>query len=405
MIKRYFKPNRLILLTVYLFMNFISIFANEKNKITKRNNGIEFYSKDSTFSLNFRFRIQSRAGFTTISEKNFNSKEWEMRVRRLRFRVDGIILNPKLTYYIQMSFSRGDMDWSDVENSKINTAPNPIRDAMVFYKFNQHFNIGFGQGKLPGNRQRVNSSGELQFVDRSIVNSTFTIDRDFGLFLNFEQNFKKSIFIFKNAISSGEGRQNVVSNNPGLCYTSRLEVLPFGKFNNKGDYFEGDLEREKKPKISVAGGYSFNEGSVRTGGQLGKDLKKPYNINSILVDACIKYNGWAFNSEYINRKSNQPTLSSNNLDNFIYTGYGFNSQLSYYFKNKVELAVRYSSIDPDSKTNKIAKSQKDYWFGITKYLNAHKTKIQFNIIYTDKKELNNTYNSNYSFLFQIELGI
>jgi hypothetical protein len=41
---------------------------------------------------------------------------------------------------------------------------------------------GFGQTKLPGNNQRVVSSGSLEFTDRTINNSRFNIDRDFGLF-------------------------------------------------------------------------------------------------------------------------------------------------------------------------------------------------------------------------------
>jgi hypothetical protein len=44
----------------------------------------------------------------------------------------------------------------------------------------------FGQTKLPGNNQRVVSSGSLEFTDRTINNSRFNIDRDFGLFLDFK---------------------------------------------------------------------------------------------------------------------------------------------------------------------------------------------------------------------------
>jgi hypothetical protein len=56
---------------------------------------------------------------------------------------------------------------------------NIIRDAVVFYRPNKHWNISFGQTKLP-EIERVNSSGGLQLTDRSINNTRFTIDRDFG---------------------------------------------------------------------------------------------------------------------------------------------------------------------------------------------------------------------------------
>ena len=36
---------------------------------------------------------------------------------------------------------------------------NIIRDAVITYRPNRHWNLSFGQTKLPGNRQRVNSSG------------------------------------------------------------------------------------------------------------------------------------------------------------------------------------------------------------------------------------------------------
>lgn len=388
---------------IILFFNLSLIKVQASNPKPKKN--ISFTTDDSSFQINFRFRMQNRAGVNTVSDKDLSTKDWEMRVRRLRLRMDGFVVDPRLTYYIQLSFSRGDMDWSDAEASKINVAPNPVRDAMIFFKPNKNLTFGFGQGKLPGNRQRVISSGEQQFVDRSIVNATFTLDRDFGFFTTYELPVKKSIFIAKAAISQGEGRQNVVSNNFGLAYTGRIEFLPFGQFTNKGDYFEGDLEREKKPKLSLAGGYSFNDHAARTGGQLGRDLPKAYNINSILADFVFKYRGIAVSSEYIQRESNQPLIINSFAGNYIYTGYGHNHQLSYCFKNYWELAARYSSIVPDINSELKSQKQDEIWFGVTKYLNKHRTKLQFNLIYSDKRIIYTTPSKNYSAFFQIELGI
>ena len=131
---------------------------------------------DSAFSVGLRFRIQNRAGFvfSEMADGSWALTTSEFRVRRLRLRLDGFVLNPKWAYAVQLSFSRADQDW---DNSKV---PNVLRDAMVFYRPNKRLTFAFGQGKLPGNRQRVVSSGEQQFADRSIVNATFNIDRDFG---------------------------------------------------------------------------------------------------------------------------------------------------------------------------------------------------------------------------------
>jgi phosphate-selective porin OprO and OprP len=178
---------------------------------------------------------------------------------------EGFVYNPKLTYYIQLSFSRGDMDWRGTDNSVNNHSPNIVRDAVIYYNPNKNVRLGFGQTKLPGNRQRVVSSGDLQFADRSIVNATFNIDRDFGFFAHYMTNY----FNLRGAITSGEGRNSVASNN-GLAWTGRAELLPLGKFTGNNDYIEGDLEREPKPKISLAVTYSLNDRAVRQSGTLGK---------------------------------------------------------------------------------------------------------------------------------------
>ena len=54
-------------------------------------------------------------------------------------------------------------------------------DAVLKNHINENWSLWFGQTKLPGNRERVYSSQELQFVDRSLVNARFNLDRDVGV--------------------------------------------------------------------------------------------------------------------------------------------------------------------------------------------------------------------------------
>ena len=138
---------------------------------------------------------------------------------------------------------------------------------------------------------------------------------------------------------------------------------------------------------------------------MGRDLPKPFNIKALSADILIKYRGWALSSEYIKRESNQNEILALYAGNYIYTGFGHNHQLSYCFKSKWELAARYSNITPNSKVKLKALYQDDFWFGITKYLNNHRTKLQFNIIYTEKKDPSAIFTNNYMAMFQIELGI
>jgi phosphate-selective porin OprO and OprP len=368
--------------------------------------GIGVVTPDSSFSLNMRFRVQSRAMYNSISDTDLGVSEYEMRVRRLRLRFEGFMYSPKLTYSIQLSFSRGDMDWSMRDQSNINTSPNVVRDAVVFYRPTERWQFAFGQTKLPGNRQRVVSSGEQQFIDRSIVNVGFNIDRDFGFQAVYNNHFGNFHFLLKGALTAGEGR-NVFSTDRGLAYTGRIEVLPLGKFTNGGDYFEGDLEREPTPKISLAGGMSHNEQARRTGGQIGRDLFRPSDMQTYIFDGLFKYRGIAFYAEYMAREADNPlTVNATGERRHVLTGRGQNYQLSYVFPNNVELAGRYSRVTPNSEVRAFEQTEEAYLAGVTKYLRAHRLKVQGNVGYHSLNPflpVNNDYH--WTAGVQIELGI
>lgn len=378
---------------------------------TKKEKGIEIVQKDSLFSMRFQFRMQNRVGYTSVSESDFTPENFEFRVRRLRMALRGFVFSSKFTYYIQLSFSRGDMDWESTNSSSINTSPNIVRDAMVFYEPVKGLKFGFGQTKLPGNRQRVTSSGNLQFADRSIVNSTFTLDRDFGFFATYE----KGLFRLKGAVTSGEGR-NSTKSNKGLNYTTRLEFLPFGKFTGDNEDWEGDLAREAKPKLVLGVGYNQNSLSVRQGGTLGSDLYSPVTVENLHADMQLKYKGWSLLQEYTNRIANDPISVSEDDPSKIravYVGYGGNTQLSYNFKNNFEIAARYAFIHPTKTIYDNAvysslneKRQEQYVLGVSKYLYGHRLKIQGNILYNVSKDLKNIeQKAHWGAMLQVELGI
>jgi hypothetical protein len=378
---------------------------------TKKEKGFGIVTADSSYSLKFQFRMQNRAAFVSKGLDDLAAESYEFRVRRLRLKFEGFVYDPKLTYYIQLSFSRGDMDWQGPDNNFQNNSPNVVRDAVIYYQPTEALKLGFGQTKLPGNRQRVVSSGDQQFADRSIVNATFNIDRDFGFFAHLTSNY----VILRGAITSGEGRNSLGSNN-GLAYTGRVEFLPFGKFTGENDYVEGDLARERLPKLSLASTFSYNDQAEREAGQLGDDLFAARSIRNMEFDALFKYNGWAWYNDYMERNSANPVTVDPLTSNirFVYAGRGYLSQLSYLFRNNVELAGRYSVITPFEQLydnplypdlNQRQRQQME--FGVTKYLNGHRLKVQANVIranFTDMRT-DSADGGFWSGIFQVELGI
>ncbi len=365
--------------------------------------GLQVIAKDSSFYINFRFRMQNRLGYYSKSATDLGADRWEARVRRLRLRFDGYLMTPKLAYSIQLSFARGDQDF---ENSGV---ANIVRDAIIYYKPLPKLHFGFGLNKLPGNRQRVNSSGQLQFADRSIVNGAFTLDRDFGIKIYYYGNIGDLFhYNLKGAVSTGEGRSPNFTDG-GLAYTGRVEILPFGVFMGDGDYSEGDLERETSPKLSLAAGYSFNHKTTRTGGQLGQNLYAPRNLGTLIADLCFKFRGWAYNAEYLRRTTDGSPYTYNDEGDMRYAlvGQGTNHQLSYCFPKKYEVAFRYSWLDPFNSIEAATDTREILELGATKYLQKHRIKVQLSMfydIYDHDFRLQNDKNS-WGALFQVELGI
>ncbi|MBP6696341.1 MAG: porin [Flavobacteriales bacterium] len=363
-------------------------------------NGISI-SKEPKFLLNLRFRMQARLGLNTVSGEDLSTDKVEGRIRRLRLRFDGHVLNRKIQYYIQLAFSKADMD---LESGAI---AQPIRDAILYYNFSPNFYMGFGQSKLPGNRERVVSSGNLQFADRSIANGAFTLDRDFGVFGYWTLPAGGTLFNLKGAVTTGDGR-NASAINSGMDYTGRLEFLPLGKFEGSGDYSEGDLEREVTPKLSIAAGYSFNDDAVRTGGQLGSDLYAPRDMGTFIADLMFKWKGVGAMFEVFDRRTSDPfTYDADGAQRIALEGTAMNSQLSYCWPKHWELAGRYAFVQPSTRLRSSVKKSEEAILGLTKYLNGHRIKAHLNVGYrwTEGDAALDHPGNSWNAMVQVEFGI
>lgn len=200
-----------------------------------------------------------------------------------------------------------------------------------------------------------------------------------------------------------------------MNYTGRIEFLPFGKFSSGNDECEGDLAREKTPKLALCGSYNYNDDAVRSGGTLGSDLYSITDMQNLHLDLLLKYQGFAFYQEYLNRQVENPITE--NLDNgnivSIYSGFGILSQASYLFKNNIEIAARYAMIQPRSDLYNNAtysslniKKQEHIQLGVTKYLYGHRLKVQGNLMYHITSDLkNNSNKKQLGAIFQVEIGI
>lgn len=363
--------------------------------------GLGMTSPDSLYQVNIRFRMQNRA---TMMKNEGENTTIDGQIRRLRLRFDGYVGSPKFQYSMQLSFAPEDVgELDDGENINI------IRDAMINYVPNNNWSFGFGQTKLPGNRQRFNSSGALQLTDRSINNAEFNIDRDFGGQIQYNKRSGEEFsYTLRGAVSTGEGRNWTEFNGTGLAYTGKVELFPFGAFKNDGSNFEGDIKREENPKLMLSAAYSFNHNAERTQGQRGESLFAKRDIQSLFLDLMFKYQGFAFQTAYMNRLADDAiTYNPDDLTDIRYVrvGQGFDVQSSYTFLNNYEVIGRYSNQKMKDEIRAYMPNLDQYSIGLTKYIWEHAFKLQAELTYETEKYFDHTKKNNWYARLQIEIGI
>jgi hypothetical protein len=354
---------------------------------------INVISQDSSWSMKLGLRIQSLyVGAWNVNDTaGFGVGTSNFMIRRARLKFNGFAFSPKLQYKIELGLSNKDLGKVDSRN---NFAPRMILDAVVKWNFYKNFTLWAGQTKLAGNRERVISSANLQFVDRSNLNSYFNIDRDMGFQLRHHMTLGKSFLIRKIvSVSQGEGRNLVQDNFGGYQYTGRVEFLPMGKFAGKGDYTGGDLKREKQPKLSIGVTYDYNDRAVKTRSNMGTYMSYDLDddgtidgyfhsdITTIFADLMFKYRGFSLMAEYSFRNADKVDHEIENDDLSITTrsvqvGSGINAQMGYLFKNNWEIAGRFTQIVPTG-----SDQYEQYTLGLSKYVVGHKLKVQTDVSY------------------------
>ena len=395
----FFYSGRFCLLCSLIVISFSAY--SQPSVQAKFGEGITVVARDSSFALGFSTRFQTLySGALNTSSDEYND---QLLIRRARLEFEGFVYSPKLEYKFALGLSNRDMGGEDLPQQ--NHAENIVLDAVLMWNFYKNFELWVGQTKLPGNRERLVSSQKMQFVDRSILNSYFNLDRDIGIQL--KHAFKVNNVVFKETISvsMGEGR-NVTGNNAGgYDYTFRGEVLPFGAFKGKGEYVGSDIEREDTPKLAIGVSYDFNEGASKEGGQIGDYLNGNKDLSTIFIDGMFKYKGNSLMFEYAHKEALDGsvirTLDSEGMELFQYfdTGEGINIQYGYLFKNNVELAARYSHVDPEEIVFENERSE--YTLGLSKYIVGHNLKIQSDISLTQEQ----SQDDELRFRLQIEMGI
>lgn len=216
--------------------------------------GVEVASKDGRFSLGFNALAQLQATALHVPDLPLDPvvpghTDFTLHFRRARFTFTGNLFSPNIKYRIQLTAAPVELGFKDGVPHRT-----PILDWFFTFDRFRDFTLVVGQYKVPYNHQRMLRVTGMQFVDRSLANNEFTMDRDIGLDLRSRDLAGLGKLRYYLGVYLGDGIARYGPSNFGLMYLGRFEVLPFGQYD---DLEESDHERALRPKMLIGGAYTF----------------------------------------------------------------------------------------------------------------------------------------------------
>ncbi|MCG8555188.1 MAG: OprO/OprP family phosphate-selective porin [Proteobacteria bacterium] len=334
--------------------------------------GLEVKTGDGRFALITRLRAQFLYDYESVSGAEDRQA---FQIRRARLQFLGNFWGKHNTFKVEFAVAPRDMArqpiaLSDNTNSAANVVgTTPLLDWYVTFDHLRDLTLRVGQYKIPYSRQRVVSSGNLQFVDRAVTNAEFTLDRDLGLDFRSKDFLGLGVLKYYAGVYIGEGRNT--SNKTrgagdlGLMALGRIEVLPFGMFK---DYSEADFERSFRPRLSIGAGYAYLRNAPGSRGILGSTPKQQVNYHNANADLLFKFAGLCVLSDFYVRKGRGGEDLSD--------GYGWMLQGGYLLPyTALEFGARYGMTRPRGRSS-VLKGKNELGVVVGHYFAQHPLKVQ-----------------------------
>ncbi len=364
----------------------ITISKAENNSIFNLSKGLNIVADDSSYAVKFGLLLQPRFEiYDSLSNCSCEGTQITANtmLRRMRFRFDGFILSPKLTYSFQLGVTNNDMEATKGSEGEFSSL---IYDAYFDWEFVDKTKLRVGQAKLPGALSRLMSFTGLNFLERSYAESQFNTYRDIGLQILNQWSIGDFTVRENIAWSHGEGVNQKSVLDGGYAYSGRIELFPFGLFAKQGESYEMDLSMEKTPKLLIAASAFYDDNAHRERGILGKSLYQARDITQYFADFLFKYQGFSAFGEYYYRNAPEPiTTNSTGSERYILNGQGYGGQVSYMISDDMALGLRYSYLKPDDELISKTGNRTDYSLGFTKFIFNNKIKLQVDINYFEQE--------------------
>lgn len=337
-------------------------------------------------------------------------------VQRARVRFSGHAYSPDWTYNIEMRADAIDAwDWI-------------VHEAWVNYRAMDEFQIRAGVMRLASTRAQMTYEGNLQFVDRPMVDAVFGLGRGMGVRFWGHLWDKQATYYIDYV--DGTGDETVAALNRTIT-PDRLTLSGGEKDGNPailarfvwhvmGDdpetdwISQADLAHRESPALDIGMHYAFNDDRsdlattrlpapsnrrFRQGGYVLTNLNG-VQMHQVGVDAAFKYRGFSTTAEYImrtvdprNGRFTPWTILTNEGSTSVQ--HGAYMQMGYFLpipgmEDKLEAVVRVGGI---SAMGGGTEGSWEYAGGLNYYIQGDNVKLQTDITRIYESPISNNYSS------------
>jgi phosphate-selective porin OprO and OprP len=241
-----------------------------------------------------------------------------------------------------------------------------------------------GQWKVEFNRERVDSSGDQQLVDRSIVNSDFTLDGQLGAMVRGRirrgHPLDGEYFL---GVLAGEGRLALGDGDGVPMILGRYQ---WNVFKQSVGFSQSDVEYHETPAMAIGvagvnnrgrftrfnsdGGASLDGFETGTPGQ--------YDLRQWMVDTALFNRGFSLQAEQHWKRVFDRTrqVERRLIGGYVMAGY-FPFHRWPVFPAALEVAARLAYEDPDRSVT--GDHHGEQTVGVNWYFNQHRNKINFDL--------------------------
>ena len=346
--------------------------ATEASEFGYGDRGLEFRSAETDLwaGLRFQSRFDTFKGTLNSVDDLLADQDPDLFLKRGRIKGGGKLLQNWLDVYSEYDFTR--KTWLD------------YRATVTVGGW---LDIRAGQWKSDFNRERIDSSGKQQFVERSIATYWFTIDRQRALStsVRIAEGSAADTTIWIQTLS-GKGLGGSFGDGEAL-YLFRAQWNPAGEVL---PFSQADLARRKSPLPSIAVAYVIGDSPYTSfssdgGGSLPGFEKGDYQLDQWLLETALHYRGLGWQQELHFKRIRD---RGSGVVTRLAGGY---AQLGS-FPNEwwpdlpavLELVGRAALVDPDRDLG--SNLQREWTIGANWYFNGHRNKLTLDFSWLDIEE-------------------